>query len=182
MMMAVVLLTCFIALVGAQQARAANHGHEKKHDVKKLVEALEEQWRKAQLAGDVATMDKMLSEDFIGISMSGQVNTKAQQLERIRSRKLVVTKVALSDMTVKLVGAVAIVTSQADVEGTNEGVSVKGKYRYTRVYQHLPTGEWKITSFEATRIQPPKSAEEKQRTSDSTQPASGAPAEEPRFG
>ena len=182
MMMAVVLLTCFIALVGAQQALAANQGHAKKHDVKKLVEALEEQWRKAQLAGDVATMDKMLSEDFIGISMSGQVNTKAQQLERIRSRNLVVTKVALSDMKVKLVGAVAIVTSQADVEGTNEGVSVKGKYRYTRVYQHLPTGEWKITSFEATRIQPPKSAEEKQRTSDSTPPASGAPAEEPRFG
>jgi ketosteroid isomerase-like protein len=182
MMMAVVLLTCFIALVGAQQARAANHGHEKKHDVKKLVEALEEQWRKAQLAGDVATMDKMLSEDFIGISMSGQVNTKAQQLERVRSRKLVVTKVELSDMKVKLVGSVAIVTSQADVEGTNEGVSVKGKYRYTRVYQRRPSGEWKITSFEATRIQPPRSQSEKEKTSGSTPPASGAPAEEPRFG
>jgi len=182
MMMAVVLLTCFIALVGAQQAQAANHGHEKKHDVKKLVEALEEQWRKAQLAGDVATMDKMLSEDFIGISMSGQVNTKAQQLERVRSRKLVVTKVELSDMKVKLVDSVAIVTSQAEVEGTNEGVSVKGKYRYTRVYQRRPSGDWKITSFEATRIQAPRSQSEKEKTSGSPPPASGAPAEEPRFG
>src|SRR5215469_2555326 len=146
-MMAVVLLTCFVALLGAQQARAANQGHEKKHDVKKLVEALEEQWRKAQLAGDVGTMDKMLSDDFIGISMSGQVNTKAQQLERVRSRKLLVTRIELSDMKVKLEGPIAIVTSQADVEGTNEGVSVKGTYRYMRVYQHLPTGEWKITHF-----------------------------------
>ena len=104
------------------------------------------------MPGDVATMDRMLSEDFIGISMSGQVNTKAQQLERVRTRKLVITKVELSDMKVKLVGSVAIVTSRAEVEGTNEGVSVKGMYRYTRVYQRLPSGEWKITSFEATRI------------------------------
>ena len=179
-MMAVVLLTCFVALMGAQQALAMGQKHEKKHDVKKIVEALEEQWRKAQLAADVTTMDKMMSEDFIGISMSGQVNTKAQQLERVRARKLVVTKVELSDMKVKLVGSVAIVTCQADVEGTNEGSSVKGMYRYTRVYQHLASGEWKITSFEATRIRPEHMPKEK--TSGMKQPGSNVPAEEPRFG
>jgi len=43
------------------------------------------------------------------------------------------------------------------VEGTNEGMSVKGTYRYTRVYRRLPDGNWKITSFEATRV--PKSRE-----------------------
>ena len=36
--------------------------HEKKHDAKRQVEALEEQWRQAQLAGDVAAMDKLLSD------------------------------------------------------------------------------------------------------------------------
>lgn len=178
MMMAVVLLTCFIALIGAQQAHAANQKSEKKHDVKKAVEALEEQWRKAQLAGDVATMDRMLSEDFIGISMTGQLNTKAQQLERIRTRKLVITKVQLSDMKVKLVGSVAIVTSRAEVEGMNDGASMKGMYRYTRVYQRLPSGEWKITSFEATRIQPRRP--EREKTSQMPTPATGV--QEPRFG
>jgi ketosteroid isomerase-like protein len=55
-------------------------------------------------------------------------------------------------MQVKLIGSIAIVTSRAEVEGTNDGVPVKGKFRYTRVYQHLPSGQWKITSFEATRV------------------------------
>ena len=55
-------------------------------------------------------------------------------------------------MKVKLIGSIAIVTSRAQVEGTSDGVAVKGIYRYTRVYQHLPTGGWKITSFEATRV------------------------------
>jgi ketosteroid isomerase-like protein len=130
--------------------------HEKKHDAKRQVEALEEQWRQAQLAGDVATMDSLLSDDYIGISMTGQVNTKAQQLDRMRNHKIVLSKLDLGEMQVKLVGAIAIVTSRAEVEGTNDGTPVKGTYRYTRVYQRLPTGDWKITSFEATRVPAPR--------------------------
>jgi ketosteroid isomerase-like protein len=174
-MMAVVLVACFIACAQAQQS----HKQPKKHDIRKQVEALEEKWRTAQLSGDVATMDKMLADDFIGISMSGQVNTKAQHLERIRTHKLVLTKIDLDDMKVKLVDSVAIVTSQADVEGTSEGTPVKGIYRYTRVYQHLPSGEWKITSFEATRTRPTRSAGEKHGGSE--KPAQKAVVE-PRFG
>jgi ketosteroid isomerase-like protein len=141
--------------VGFSQPGFALHPlqlHEKKHDAKRQVEALEEEWRTAQLAGDIVVMDRLLSDDYIGISMTGQVNTKAQQLDRARDHKLVLSKLDLGERQVKLVGAIAIVTSLADVEGTNDGVPVKGTFRYTRVYQHLPSGEWKITSFEATRV------------------------------
>ena len=134
--------------------------HEKKHAAKQQVEALEEQWRQAQLAGDVATMDKLLSDDYIGISMNGQVHTKAQQLERLRTRRVALTKLELSEMKVKLIGSIAIVTSRAEVEGTSDGVSVRGIYRYTRVYQRLDSGAWKITSFEATRTPQPKTVNE----------------------
>lgn len=172
--MAVVLFTCFLACAQAQKDR--HH----KHDAKKEVEALEEKWRTAQLAGDIATMDAMLADDFIGISMSGQVNTKAQQLDRIRSKRLVLTRIDLDDMKVKLLDSVAIVTSLAQVEGTNEGVPVKGTYRYTRIYRQLPSGDWKITSFEATHVRPSKSNPEQQ----SKPPASSSrlAVQQPRFG
>jgi ketosteroid isomerase-like protein len=130
--------------------------HEKKHAAKQQVEALEEQWRQAQLAGDVATMDKLLSDDYIGITITGQVNTKAQQLDRMRMHKIALTRLDLGDRQVKLIGSIAIVTSRAEVEGTNDGASIKGTYRYTRVYQRLPSGLWKITSFEATRVPGPR--------------------------
>ncbi len=123
-----------------------------KHDYKHEVELLEEQWRVAQLAGDVATMDKLLSDDYVGISMTGQVNTKAQQLSRIRTHSFTLSRIDLGDMKVKLVGQVAIVTVRAAVEGTNQGIPMSGVFRYTRVYQHMPDGGWKITNFEATRI------------------------------
>lgn len=168
---AALLLLCFAPNLRSEQYKDHHH----KQDVKKQVEALEQRWRTAQLTGDLATLDRMLADDFIGISMSGEVHTKAQQLERIRSKRLVLTRIDLSDMKVKLVDSVAIVTSQAMVEGTSEGKPVKGTYRYTRIYRQLPSGEWKITSFEATRIRPPKS------TTRMLDPA-GPAAQEPRFG
>jgi ketosteroid isomerase-like protein len=139
------------AVVATRPVCASPVAHEKKQDVKQQVERLEEQWRVAQLAGDTATMDKMLSDDYIGISMTGEVDTKMQQLRRMIDRRLVLTKLELSDMKVKLVGAVAIVTSRAQVEGSIDGKPMRGMFRYTRIYQHLPSGAWKITSFEATR-------------------------------
>jgi ketosteroid isomerase-like protein len=153
-MVSAIVLTAVVSGPCAQPA-LANHGqplHERKHDAKRQVEALEEQWRQAELTDDVDVMDKLLSDDYIGISMTGQVNTKVQQLDRMRMHKIVLTKIDLGEMQVKLVGSIAIVTSRAEVEGTNDGTPIKGIYRYTRVYQRLPTGAWKITSFEATRV------------------------------
>ena len=150
-MVAVAVLAA-MGTAGVAPAHAAHGLRDRKHNAKKQVQVLEEQWRAARLAGDAATMDKMLSDDYIGISMTGQVSTKAQQLERTRNRKLVLTRIDLADMQVKLIGGIAIVTSRAEIEGTNEGVAVSGTYRYTRVYRHTPGDGWKITSFEATRV------------------------------
>ena len=152
---------------------------EKKHDAKRQVEALEEQWRQAQLAGDVATMDKLLSDDYIGITMTGQVHTKAQQLDRMRMHKISLTKLDLGERQVKLVGSIAIVTSRAEVEGTNEGAPVKGTFRYTRVYQRLPSGGWKITSFEATRVPGPKNPSDSRNTNNDAAPKATATAPPP---
>ncbi len=166
------LIVVCAVLLGAPQALALPGPGHKAHDTKQQVEELEQQWRTAQLAGDVATMDKLLSDDYIGISINGQVNTKAQQLERTSSRRVALTRLDLNEMKVKLIGAIAIVTSRAEVEGTSDGESVKGTYRYTRVYQHLPSGMWKITSFEATRIPtPPPSGRSTARASATPPPS-----------
>lgn len=134
----------------------ASHPRVKREQYKHQVEKLEDVWRQAQLSGDAATMDKLLSDDYVGINMNGQVVTKMQQLERMRNRQLLLTKIDLDDVKVKLIGTTAIVTSRAEIEGTNDGLSVLGTYRYTRIYSRLPNGEWKITNFEATRVGPPQ--------------------------
>ena len=117
------------------------------------IEALETQWKKAILANDTETMDHLLSEDYLGITASGQVVTKPQQLDRMRSHNISITSLDVSDVKIKLISQhAAIVTSLAQVEGSNEGRSLHGSFRYTRVYQRIPNDGWKITSFEATRV------------------------------
>jgi ketosteroid isomerase-like protein len=123
-----------------------------KRDYKREIEALEEQWRAAQLTDDIPTMERLLAPDYLGITMTGQVADKTQQLDRMRNRHLVITRIDLSDKKVKIVGAVAIVTSLARIEGTNEGSPMNGMFRYTRIYRRFPDGSWKITNFEVTHI------------------------------
>ncbi len=146
-----------VLLAGSLSAAAFGTGpHPRRNDeYKHQVERLEEVWRTAQLNDDVAAMDKLLSDDYVGITMTGQVVTKMQQLDRMKNRTMVLSKIELDDVKVKVIGSTAIVNSRAQVDGTNDGAPIHGTYRYTRVYSRLPTGLWKITNFEATRVGPP---------------------------
>jgi ketosteroid isomerase-like protein len=148
-------LLLFAVLAPTPRALADAPHPKRKDEYKHQVEQLEEVWRTAQLNGDVDAMDKLLSDDYVGITMTGQVVTKMQQLERMRNRNMVLSKIELSEVKVKVLGTTAIVQSLADVDGTNDGQPMHGTYRYTRVYSRLPSGAWKITNFEATRVGPP---------------------------
>jgi len=148
------VLTCGV-LSSVASASPLAHPHKA---LKQQIELLEEQWRLATLNADVSSMDRLLSDDYVGISWNGQVNTKAMQLDRLKNRSLTITRMDLADTKIKLLGNVAIVTALAEVEGATDGVDMQGNFRFTRVYQRLPSGAWKITNFEATRIGEPGGA------------------------
>ena len=138
------------ALVLAVPAQAEHH--ERKRTERREILLLEQRWRQAQLAGDISTMDKLLSDEFVGVTASGQVVTKLQQLDRMRKHTLDLTKLELSDTKIKISGHLAVVTSLADLDGKADGLPLRGAFRYTRVYQHETGDGWKITNFEATRV------------------------------
>jgi ketosteroid isomerase-like protein len=139
--------TAFLPPVVAQSSPR----HEHKRLERSQIEALEKQWQQAVLSDDTPTMDKLLSEDYLGIQANGEVVTKAQQLDHMRNRQFVIDKLQTSDLKIKLIGQmVAIVTSLAQVEGVVDGDHLKGAYRYTRIYQREANGSWKVTNFEVT--------------------------------
>lgn len=127
--------------------------HRGSHTLRTQIVALEQQWRQAALAGDTTAMDHLLAEDYLGITASGEVVTKPQQLDRMKTRDFVITRLDVTDVKIKLISRhAAIVTSLAEVDGTSDDRPLHGSFRYTRVYQRLPGSTWKITSFEATHI------------------------------
>ncbi len=167
----ILLLALQTAAVFSEPAQGNGPHPRRKDQWKHQVEKLEDVWRTAQLNADVDAMDKLLSDDYVGITMSGQVVTKVQQLDRMRNRTLVLTRMELDDVKVKLIGTTAIVQGRAEVDGTDDGTPTHGNFRYTRVYTRLPSGTWKITNFEATRVGPPPSPDGKRRpAADSPKP------------
>lgn len=117
----------------------------------KEIEALEQQWRQAILTNNVAEMNNLLSDDYIGITSNGTVEDKAQALAQRRASTVTITRLDLSDIHIRVYEDTAVVTSVADVAGSNGDSDIGGKYRYTRVYARR-RGEWKIVSFEASRV------------------------------
>jgi ketosteroid isomerase-like protein len=148
------VLTCLFLLLASAQSQRPYKAHPPKRVERVQVQQLEEQWRQAMLTDDVPSMDKLLSDDYLGVTASGDMVTKMQQLERMRNRQIVFTKLDLSEMKFKLIGQIAIVTSLSQIEAVVDGKTIDGQFRNTRIYQRLSSGAWKITSFEATRVAP----------------------------
>ena len=130
------------------------HRGERKAE-QKQVEALEEQWRQGMLQSDSTKLDKLMADDFLGISANGVLSNKAQYLSKIESRRYSFTKLEFDDVKIRIRGELAIVTALVRVEGQLDGDPQSGTFRYTRVYRLIPNTGWRVINFEATRVSNP---------------------------
>ena len=154
---ALLLVPVFAALVLAACVRPLYGGtpraqrHENRHEI----DQLEEVWRTAVLKGNTTAMDSLLADDYMAITPSGTLQSKEQTLASLRAGKVHFISLEISDRKVRFYGTTAVVTSLAEVQGTNAEGDFTGSFRYTRVYVRDVRGEWKIVSFEASRIRDP---------------------------
>ena len=125
--------------------------HREKGEIHKEIEALEEQWRQATVTNNIGEMNRLLADDYVGITSNGTVENKQQALAQRSAGTIRVTKLDITDTHVRVYGDTAVVISQADLHGTNGTSDISGLYRYTRVYTRR-LGQWKIVSFEASRM------------------------------
>lgn len=117
------------------------------------IENLESQWRTALVQNDVATINRLLADDYLGINPNGTLETKADALALRRSGREKISSIEPENIKVRVYGDTAVVTSRVAVEGHDGERDISGRYHYTRVYSHR-SGEWKVVSFEASRIPP----------------------------
>jgi ketosteroid isomerase-like protein len=144
---------CLLATSAAAQQTEPLHGQ--KHESRREIDRLEERWREAILHADTAAMDSLLADDFVAITASGTLQTKEQALTNLGSGRLHIVQLNLSDRKVRFYGSTAVVTSLAEIAGTNQDGEIAGSFRYMRVYVRDMRGVWKIVSFEASRIRGP---------------------------
>jgi ketosteroid isomerase-like protein len=144
------LFACFLASASAATVPGLLPKRETRA-VHKQIETLEMQWRQAQVDNNISVISSLLADDYVGITANGTIETKSQTIALRKAGTIRITALDLDDLKVRLYGDTAVVTSKADLQGVNGQSDISGKYRYTRVYNRR-LGQWKIVSFEASRI------------------------------
>lgn len=144
-----------LALLAGQSGRP--HGESvprgQRHEYRHEIEQLEDAWRDAVLKSNSVALGALLAEDYTGITAKGAIQTKDQAVGSLRTGAFQLSSLNIFDRKIRVYGMTAVVTSSADLTGGKNDPSATGKYRYTRVYVRNPQGQWKIVSFEASRIQ-----------------------------
>lgn len=129
--------------------------HKPEHTGHHQIESMEEQWKQALLSNNLPVIEKLLAEDYTAITANGTIETKDQVLAAHRAGKMKLLSLEISDRKIRIYGNTAVVTSRADISAQNGEQKVTGQFRYTRVYTRNNAGQWKIVSFESSRIRDP---------------------------
>jgi ketosteroid isomerase-like protein len=116
---------------------------------------LEKQRNEAVVKGDTAALDKMTADDYEFTNPSGQVRTKAQILQDIKSGELKYESIDTDDVKARVYGNAAVLTGRATTKGQSGGKDVSGQYRFTRVYVK-GKGGWRSVAFQQTRVAEPE--------------------------
>jgi ketosteroid isomerase-like protein len=106
----------------------------------KTVAALDTQYQAAVEKNDVATMDRILADDFVLVTGAGKSYTKADLLNEARSGRIVYERQDDSEQKVRLFGDTAVVTAKLTAKGTQSGTPFDYSVWFSDTYVRTPSG------------------------------------------
>lgn len=118
---------------------AGDASHSKDGDA---VKELDARYQKAVRENDVATMDAMLTDDFILVTGLGKTYSKADLLKEARSGHIQYDRQDDSDQTVRVWGDTAVITAKLTAKGTESGKSFDYQVWFSDTYVRT-AGGWK---------------------------------------
>jgi len=118
----------------------------------KTVAALDTEYQAAVKNNDVATMERILADDFVLVTGFGKTYTKSDLLEEARSTRLQYERQEDGQQKVRVWGDTAVVTALLWAKGTQDGKLFDYKLWFSDIY--LKTGKgWRYVFAQAsTRI------------------------------
>jgi ketosteroid isomerase-like protein len=121
----------------------------------KAVSAAVEKFRQAMIASDVATLEKMCTDQLNYGHSNGLVEDRAAFLEQFVTGQTDFVTITLSDQTLRIVGDAAVVRHRLVGDTNNNKVPGKVDLIVLMVWEKQK-GEWKLLARQAVKL-PPKS-------------------------
>jgi len=110
---------------------------------------LELETARARQWNNGALFRRIYSEDFVGISPSGQVRDKAGFISSIENSGIRYTSFIASDIHIRLYQDIAVVTCMWSIRGSQGEKEISKQYRVTHVYVYGQRG-WQAVSSQET--------------------------------
>ena len=122
-------------------------------DVPRVAADLVEQHCGAQRKKDFAALDKLWADDFTFVNPRGQVLTKAQRLDNVRTGATNFKSLTCNEVKTHSYGPDwAVTTCRAILEGQYSGQEGTGDYRCT-FFWTKPRGTWQLVGLQMTPIE-----------------------------
>jgi ketosteroid isomerase-like protein len=118
------------------------------------IRACETRLYAAMLASDVADLDALIDDDLLFCGPTGELATKAMDLELHRTGGTVFQELVPKDLEVREWGEeLAIASAKVFLRGIYLGNAFAGDFRYMRVWRHDGDG-WRIVGGSVCAIVP----------------------------
>jgi Domain of unknown function (DUF4440) len=103
-------------------------------------------WTTAEQAGDIQTLEQLLTAGFYGVGPLGFILPRAAWLARHRPGGLAYDAFSLEEARTRVLGPVAVVTARNNTRGAYQGNPIPEATRATLVIVHEADG-WKLAAI-----------------------------------
>jgi ketosteroid isomerase-like protein len=114
-----------------------------------VIHELEERRYAAMMAGDIATLDILLSNQLVYTHSSGDRDSKAEYLDKVAARQFIYHQIDRSEETIRIEGETAIVVgrmhARVDIGGSERLLDNRSLAVWSR-----SGGVWRLLAYQPT--------------------------------
>ena len=112
---------------------------------------MERQWLEANITKDPSILERILTDDYLGVQEDGSFSTKSEEIARIRSSKCKVESDHLDDAKVRVFGDVAVLYGRETFRVKCGDKVVTGTELWTDTWLKR-SGRWQIVQGQETLL------------------------------
>lgn len=140
---AILVLAVGLALFGCSRGPA-----DEASDVEAALAALEREWVNAIVAGDTATIDRLLADDFVGTTNDRRY-VKADAITDVRTGTH--EALTIDDINIRVYGDAAVVEIDQTEKSRHGDEDFSGSYLFTNVWVRQD-GQWRAVASHGSRV------------------------------
>jgi len=121
-----------------------------KIETEQLLRQMNDEWVKALVRRDEATLERLMSEDFF-FTYPLEGDDRTQFISDVTSGDLIVEHITRHQLGVRVFGSAAVVTSRDSAKWIYRGREIEGQYKVIQVYSERDN-QWQLVAVQACPI------------------------------